>query len=329
MNIVFSLLPVVLFLVSLFLLESFKLVRIKTLLMCLLWGMLAAAAAYYANTFLSEALSLKFEDYSRYLAPLVEEVLKAGIVIYLISRQNIGFSIDAAIYGFAAGTGFALVENMVFLNVLGTDAHITVWILRGFGTAIMHGGCSAVIAVLLMDGIQRERSVLFSALQGLLAGYLLHSVFNHFFLNPYVQAVVIFTLLPVVFMLVFQKSTHMLQNWLEIEFHNEVEILRMIRLGSFSGTKAGEYLISLKKHFGPEMIFDMYCYISLYLELSVKAKRNMMLRESGLEIMEEPGIREKLAELKQLRKQIGTVGELAMQPLIRMKHRELWKLNQL
>jgi RsiW-degrading membrane proteinase PrsW (M82 family) len=329
MKIVFSLLPVLLFLVSLFLLDSFKLVRIKTLILCLIWGMAAAAIAYYVNTFLTNKLSLNFNIFSRYLAPLVEETLKAVIIIYLISRQKIGFSIDAAIYGFAAGTGFALIENLVFLNRLGNDSQMAIWILRGFGTALMHGGCSAIIAMLLMDGIQREKSMIFSIFQGLLAGYLLHSSFNHFFLSPYLQTAIIFTLLPIVFTIVFQKSSNMLQNWLEIEFSNEVEILRMIKLGNFSGTKAGVYLISLKKHFDPEMIFDLYCYISLYLELSIKAKRNMMLKESGLQIIEEHDIMDKLIELKQLRKQIGKVGELAMQPLIRMKHRELWKLNQL
>ncbi len=329
MKIVFSLLPVLLFLVSLFLLDSFKLVRIKTLILCLIWGMASAASAYYVNTFLTDKLSLNFNHFSRYLAPLVEESLKILLIIYLISRQKIGFSIDAAIYGFAAGTGFALVENLVFLNRLGTESQMAIWILRGFGTALMHGGCSAIIAMLLIDGIQREKSLLFSIFQGLLAGYLLHSAFNHFFLNPYLQTVIIFTILPVVLIIVFQKSTNMFQNWLEIEFSNEVEMLRMIKQGKFSGTKAGAYLVSLKKHFDPEMIFDLYCYISLYMELSIKAKRNMMLKENGFQIIQEDDIIEKLNELKQLRKQIGKVGELAMQPLIRMKHRELWKLNQL
>jgi hypothetical protein len=48
----------------------------------------------------------------------------------------------------------------------------------------------------------------------------------------------------------------------------------MINKGQFRQTRAGQFLASLKERFSPEVIFDMYCFISLYLELSIKAKRN-------------------------------------------------------
>jgi len=86
---------------------------------------------------------------------------------------------------------------------------------------------------------------------------------------------------------------------------------------------------TLKERFAPEVIVDMYCYIGLFLELSIKAKRNLMLNETGFPIMFEDDLESKLAELAQLRKLIGPVGELALAPLIRMNYRNLWKLNQL
>ena len=73
----------------------------------------------------------------------------------------------------------------------------------------------------------------------------------------------------------------------------------------------------------------MYCYIALYLELSIKAKRNLMLKENDFPIIVEDDLQPKLKELAQLRKQIGKIGELAISPLIRMNYRNLWKLNQL
>jgi hypothetical protein len=103
----------------------------------------------------------------------------------------------------------------------------------------------------------------------------------------------------------------------------------MINKGQFRNTKAGEYLTSLKSKFKGEVILDMYCFIGLYLELSIKAKRNIMLKESGFPPIIEPDINNKLTELKQLRKQIGTVGELTLAPLIRMNYRDLWKLKSL
>ena len=309
--------------------DSFKLVRLNTLSACLAWGILSALGSYFINTKLSGLLPFDLTTYSRYGAPLVEELMKAAIVIFLISRQKIGFTIDAIIYGFASGTGFAIAENLVYLIRLSDEPGLVLWILRGLGTALMHGGCTALLAMVIMVSIQSGKKPITGFISGFLIIYLIHSAFNHFLLNPYIQTLLIFTLLPLVFAIMFQKSNLMLQDWLEIEFSNEVEILSMIMQGKFTGTKAGEYLLSLKKHFKPEMIVDLYCYLSLYLELSLKAKRNLMLKENGFGIPEENDLGEKLDELQKLRKMIGKVGELAIQPLVRMKHRELWKLNQL
>ncbi|NOU47457.1 MAG: PrsW family intramembrane metalloprotease [Bacteroidales bacterium] len=329
MKIVFSLAPVLLFLVSLYLLDSFKLVSRNILIICLLWGIIAALISYFLNTWLVRHFSLNFNLFSRYLAPITEEITKAMVVLYLISRQKIGFAIDAAIYGFAAGAGFALAENVVYLVLLKNDPTLIIWILRGFGTALMHGGCTALVAMLVIGGIQREKPMILAISSGLLAAFLLHSIFNHFFVSPYLQTALIFIVLPIVFAIVFKQSTTVLQNWLEIEFSTEIELLRMIKQGKLRGTKAGEYLVKMKQHFAPETILDLYCYLSLYLELSIKAKRNLMLKENGFPVVVEPEIIDKLNELKQLRRQIGKMGELAIQPLVRMKHRDLWELNLL
>jgi protease PrsW len=328
-NIIFSFVPVLLFLITLYLVDSFKLVRIKTLLICFIWGILSAIIAYFGNTWISGSITLEFRDYSRYLAPVLEETLKASVVVYLISRQKVGFTVDAIIYGFASGAGFAIAENMVYIVRLSGEPGMIIWMLRGLGTALMHGGCSALLAMSVIGSIQNGEKLYTGFLKGFLIVYVIHSGFNHFFLNPYLQTLMIFTLLPLIFAYFFQKSNLMLQNWLEIEFSSEAEMLSMIRQGKFSDTKAGGYLVSLKKHFKPEMIVDLYCYISLYLELSLKAKRNLMLKENGFPAPAEADIDEKLEELFKLRKVIGKVGELAVQPLVRMKHRELWKLNQL
>jgi hypothetical protein len=40
-----------------------------------------------------------------------------------------------------------------------------------------------------------------------------------------------------------------------------------------------------------------------------------------------PGLKEKLAELKGLQKNIGKAGMLAISPVLRMGRKELWKLS--
>jgi RsiW-degrading membrane proteinase PrsW (M82 family) len=69
--------------------------------------------------------------------------------------HRIGFLVDAAIFGFAVGTGFALAENLYYLR-LAVDAGMGTWIVRGFGTALMHGGTTALFAVMAVARMERS-----------------------------------------------------------------------------------------------------------------------------------------------------------------------------
>ncbi len=329
MEIIFGFLPALLFLGCLFLLDSFKLVKIKLLAGCLAWGILSAGISYLFNNHVSSSFNIGFETLSRWVGPVNEEFFKLTLIVILTARKQIGFMIDAAIYGFAIGAGFAMAENMYYFVWLGEGFDIALSIVRGFGTAIMHGGTTAIFSMMLIEGMQRTNKFISSALPGFIFAVILHSAFNQFMLNPMLQALLIITVLPVAFYALFARSTKSLQQWLELEFSSEVEMLRMIRVGRFTETKPGKYLASLRNHFTPEVMVDMYCFIGLYMELSIKAKRNLMLRETGFDIIPEPDINEKLFELRQLRKNIGKAGEMALLPLVRMNYRELWKLNQL
>jgi RsiW-degrading membrane proteinase PrsW (M82 family) len=329
MNIVLCFSPVLLFLTFLFLLDSFNLVTVKSLILCLLWGALCAVSGYFFNTLVAKMFALEYNFLSRYVAPLIEETLKALFVFYLISKKKIGFIIDAAIYGFAIGAGFSLVENFYFLFNASTEYNTLTWIIRGIGTASMHGGCTSLFAILFVGGINRSDNRFMGSISGLVLAIILHSGFNHFTLNPVLQTLLMIVFLPIIFALVFSFSNSKLQQWLEIEFNSEIEILNMIRKGEFQSTNTGKFLLSVKERFSPEIIVDMYCYIALYLELSIKAKRNLMLKENDFPVIVEDDLEPKLKELVQLRKQIGKIGELTLAPLIRMNYRNLWKLNQL
>ncbi len=328
MKIALSIVPVILFLFFLYMMDSFKLVVKKQVVLGIVWGCVCALISYLINTFLLDTTDGAFRTLSLYLAPGVEETLKSFFIFYLISKKRIGFMIDAAIYGFAAGTGFALVENLFYVYSL-TETSMLTWIVRGFGTAVMHGGCTALFAVIYIGAKARGRKERLMAVFALLLAYLIHSVFNHFYINPVIQTIVVLLSLPLIFVLIFRYNENRLQSWMELELSSEVELLKMIRQGRLSSTRTGQYLGSLRQRFPGEMILDMYCYLQLYLELSLKAKRNIMLRENGFPLSREEGIGEKLAELGILHKRIGKVGELTLSPLIRMSYRDVWKLNLL
>lgn len=327
MMIAFAIFPVVIFLACLFLLDSFKLVSIRLLALCAGWGIVAAGLSFYTNTWIDSHLYPGSDTLTRFVAPLTEESIKMLLLVWLINRRKIGFMIDAAIYGFAIGTGFAVAENIWYYLQLGTDFHVLLAIVRGFGTALMHGGTVALLAIIFIEAAHKNKKVA-GAFLGLFIAVILHATFNHFILNPFLHTLLIISMLPLVFYLVFLWANQNLRQWLEVEFSNEIDMLGMMRRGKFRDTKAGQYLASIRDHFPPEVLVDMYCFFSLYLELSIKAKRNMLLKESGFPPLVEDDIKDKLVEFKQLRREIGKAGEMALMPLVRMNYRELWELDQ-
>src|SRR5436190_21501408 len=205
---VLAFLPVSLFLMALLYLASFKLVRPRVLVELIIIGCLAAAASLLINYWL---LRLGASRYmlTRYDAPAVEEILKAIPIIVMLRDRQIGFLIDAAICGFAIGTGFALTENLYFVSSLAA-APPALWIVRGFGTAIMHGGTTAIMAMMT--------KALSNPLVGIAIAFAMHSLFNNFVLSPAMETLVIILVLPPLMVLVFAQSERYVRQWLGTGF---------------------------------------------------------------------------------------------------------------
>ena len=273
---------------------------------------------------------MNFELFSGYIAPVVEELLKMLLILLLIKANKIGFMIDGAIYGFSIGAAFSLAENIFYLtNYTSGDANLMVWITRGFGTAVMHGGTTAIFSILVVSSLNRQTFFGLAVLAGAVTAILIHAFFNAMTAWPVVATGFILMVIPLALLLSFQFSENAIRKWLEMEFDTEVSMLTMIRKGKFSETRTGQYLLSIRKHFPAEVVFDLYCFISLYTELSVKAKSLMMLKENDFTVSLDPEIPLKLKELKNLKKQIGRAGYLAIAPVLRMNRKDLWKLSML
>lgn len=322
-------LPVIIFLCILLWMDSYKLVRLSMVLVVIAAGGLTALLALYLNGLLIEALDLSLLPYARYVAPLVEEGLKALFIIYLFRSNRIGFLIDAAIMGFAVGAGFALVENVYYLQLLGPD-NLAVWVVRGFGTAIMHGGVAALFAILSQELTERQMRINpLYYLPGLAVAVLLHSVFNHFLVAPVLQALGTVILLPPLLHVAFERSARALHEWLELDFDADARLIDMITSGQFSQSRIGQFLDDLRSKFEGPVVADMLCYLRVYTELALRAKAALMARENGLELPVGERTREKLEELHFLEKSIGKTGCLAMRPFLMMERADLWQIHVL
>jgi len=324
-----GLVPVSCFLAALVYLDSYKLIPLRWVLGVIVLGAGAAILSYPINVASIDWLQIDFVSYTRYVSPVIEEALKASILIVLVRHNRIGFLVDAAIFGFAAGAGFALFEALFYLQAL-PDAHMGTWIVRGFGTAIMHGGATAIFAVVseALAGQNPTRGYAIY-LPGFVGAVVVHSIFNHFFFAPIINTLLILVFLPLLLAIVFQQSQKSVSDWLGMGFDADTELLELINSGEFSSSKVGLYLRSLMEKFEGPVVVDLLCYLRLHTELSIRAKGLLMMRESGF--MDKTGAetKAKLEELKFLESSIGTTGLLAIQPFMRMSQEDLWQFYML
>lgn len=324
-----GLLPVLSFLAALVLLDSYKLVKLRAVVAVVACGMAVAVACYFLNALLLERLAIGFTAYTRYVGPVIEELAKALVIVALIRTRRIGFLVDAAIFGFAVGTGFATVENLQYLR-LAPDAGLGTWVARGFGTAIMHGGAAAIFAVMGLAMLELAGRARWRAfLPGLALAVALHSAFNHFFLSPLASTAGIALLAPLLLGAVFERSEAAVGDWLGKGFDADTEMLALINSGGLSDSPIGRYLHALKDRFQGPVVADLLCYLRLHTELALRAKGILMMRESGFEVPVDAATHEKFAELRYLEKSLGKTGLLAIQPMLHMSHKDLWQLYML
>lgn len=321
-----GLLPVLALLAALLWLDSYKLVPLRWVLAVVGFGAMAAAAAYLAGELFLDGGAISFATYSRFFAPVTEELLKALIIVALIRTHRIGFLVDAAIFGFAAGTGFALAENLYYLRLV-PGATLGTWIVRGFGTALMHGGATATFAVIGVTMIERGPTAAVRAfLPGLALAILLHAAFNELILAPRVSTLAVVAVLPPLFYAVFHLSERALAGWLGKGFDVDTAMLELIDSGRLAESPTGRYLQALRDRFAGPVVADLLCYLRLHTELSLRAKGILMMRESGFEAPIDDATREACREMRFLQKSIGRTALLAIQPILGMSHRDLWQL---
>ena len=152
---------------------------VSTVLTSLLWGATGAfAIAFAVNIYVALPLVNSVEVVRGITAPITEEIGKALFMVYLIWQPRFRNIVEGAIYGFAAGIGFAIAENLYFTF---TNAASFVDILtRVLSTTLMHAAASALVGTFL--GRYRRSEARYRAiypLLGFLSAILLHAAYNN------------------------------------------------------------------------------------------------------------------------------------------------------
>jgi RsiW-degrading membrane proteinase PrsW (M82 family) len=327
MSFLAALLPVAIYILVVYELDSFSLVSVKNLLLLVLSGMAAALICFGLFSLTGRVVP---ENVSDYADPVIEELVKAIPLLFMARRKKTVFFIDSVICGAAVGGGFSLLENVFYL-VLGDSLGFGTALFRGLEVALIHMGCSAIISVALMFAVrltERVRSGL--AVKGgdtLMAVFLfivspvLHILHNSLHSNPIIQFVIVFGSMALLLIWIYQYDGDMIHRWLDRGLDKQVSLLMSIKEGELGDTKTGRFLMSVKENFPSEVFFDLICYVQLYVELSVAAKSRFMMREAGMDVPIEEHERElylsQYREFKSLEKSLGKTARMTIAPVVK------------
>ena len=234
-----SVLPVLVFLFALELIDTYKLLTLGRVLRSVAVGCLVAAICYGLNTAVYATGIVPPAIWARSGAPVIEEIAKALYVAWLLRSNRVGFMVDTAISGFAVGAGFAVLENLTYIPDLSASGLVGSAV-RGLGTAMMHGGATAIFGTVSanVSEIRGSRSTL-TFLPGLAMAIVIHVLYNQPFWRPVMAAVVVLVILPIVIAFIFWRSEKVLEKWLGMKLDKDIDLLQMIATGTFSKSPVG------------------------------------------------------------------------------------------
>ena len=321
-NIIVAFVPVLVFLAVLVMMDSFKLARPSAIATAMGWGVVAAVLSGISQFWMTGTLSES--AFHRVAAPAIEETAKCVLIAYLILKRRIGFPVDAAQLGFAVGTGFAVVENLEYLRVL-SSAGFVLWLVRGLGTAMLHGATTAIFAMLSHTAADRHRdrgALIF--LPGLVAAVAIHTAFNVLPVSPLATTAMLLIVLPLLVLWVFQRSEMATRDWVGAGLDLDLMLHETFSSEALAYTKFGAYLRELRQRFPGHVVADMLCLLRVELELSIQAKAMLIARDAGMIMPVHPDARSATDEIRYLRSSIGTTGLLALNPVQVTTHRDDW-----
>ena len=326
----------VLVMVGLFIwLDVFKLMTIWETLGLLLLGAVAAGAAYPVSGVFLDQLPLGFSTYSRFAAPWIEEALKGAVIVGLFAFNRIGFKLDAVISGFAVGAGFSVVENMIYLTRF-PELTASVWMVRGLGTAVMHGTTLAIVAAIAHEFAEREtrqelRDYQFNLLwfvPGLLAAVALHTLFNQFPDRPLLAMIGTLLFAPFAMMAIFKFGSIEAQQWLAVERDTHRAQLEILRSGSFPDDASGKRIAALARRADPKTAESIREYCEALTALVLTAEDTLLRQASDSDrVSADAAATFKRADA--LKRQLGPSTLAALTPLLPFSRNDYWELSEL
>jgi len=331
-----ALVPVLLLLTLFVSFDAFKLMSLKELLLLLLFGGFAAVASYPVSGRLIDTLPIGFSNYSRFVAPWLEEAIKGAVVVALFRLNKIGFKLDAVLSGFAIGAGFSVIENIIYLIRL-PDYGVGTWLVRGVGTAVMHGITLAILAATAHELSERETREVASDFNfnllwfvpGYLAAVALHTAFNQLPDRPLLAMLGASMFAPIAILAIFQFGTSEAQKWLVMEHRQHQAELDALTAGRWPDGAAGARVAALAARAGEQVSDRMRQYWQTLAYLVVEAEAALLEEVEGTARFDRTKIEQAFGELERLKTSLGCATYAALNQVLPFSRNDYWEVREL
>jgi len=331
-----ALVPVLVLLVLFVWFDAFKLMSFREIILLLALGGVAGIAVYPISGRLIDTLPIGFSNYSRFVAPWIEEAFKAASIILLFGFNRIGYKLDAVISGFAIGAGFSVVENIIYLTIY-PDYGASTWLVRGLGTAVMHGTTLAIMAAIaheLSERETREAAAEFDFspwwfVPGFLLAVAIHTIFNQFPDRPLLAMLGAAMFAPVAVVGIFSFGTSEAQSWLVAERAEHQAQLDILRSGGWPDSSYGKKIAALGERLGPDTAKMIRRYWELQAYLVGEAEETLLEEAAGDAEYDPAALKSAISELDTIRRALGAPTYAELKGLLPFSRNDYWELDEL
>ena len=208
--------------------------------------------------------------------------------------------------------------------------------VRGLGTAVMHGTTVAIVAAVAHELAERETRQAASQFDfnllwfvpGYLGAVAIHTAFNQFPDRPLLALIATLAIAPFVIMGIFRFGAVEAQHWLSHEREVHRKALKAWKSGGYPADESGRKIAALVARSDPKTAENIreYCEQLTFLAWTAEnALHDQVDDVSKVEV--EAGAA--FDRLEALRRALGKTGFAALKPLLPFSRNDYWEISEL
>ncbi len=304
----------------------------RDILISFIWGFLAYIIAAQINPAMVKMGIVSHDTLVRFSAPVLEEILKGLILVYFIYQASFTYFVDGAIYGFAAGIGFAVLENIEYVTGNPETAMIQA-IGRVISTNLMHATGSGIIGISLgIARFDKSKRRLLIFLSGLALAIAQHSIFNNLVTRVTSGLLLLYAAIAgfsgagfIAYMI--RRGLREEKRWIEEKLGHEDGVTTQEASAVQQLDQMQKFLEPVVEKFGLEKASQVEVFLRMQARLGILRKTLEKFIESGEEKLRqatEIQIEKLRSEMNETRQQVGAYCMLYLRGTFLQESSPLW-----